>query len=163
MTTANEQKQSSDPSCGSSRLNFLHRWLFPDQPISPTSVKSLPSLPQKHFVHLWKTLHDIFIEQPAQSAFVNTDIQKLYHSVSLVGTQLLQIGEVGQKMRDDNPSDWSITFNQFLATFLNESALVDYFERKIDLREGLDKMNASKLLKRQDSSAAVASRSVFYV
>ena len=96
-------------------------------------------------------------------------LQALYHSVSVVGTLLLQIGEVGQKFEkrktlnleeeegkdvDDvdgavdtkfeelqvdeksakpYDNDWSITFEQFLASILTEPALVDHFSEKVDL------------------------------
>ena len=38
---------------------------------------------------MWKTLYDMFMEHP--------DEQQLYHSIAMVGTLLLQIGEVGKK------------------------------------------------------------------
>ena len=101
----------------------------------------------------------------------------MYHSISLVGTLLLQIGEVGQRVKDaqqllrsksidkegvtkedimappvsysaydlasvvketkettenTNP-EWSVTFEQFVASVMNESCLVDFFDRKIDV------------------------------
>ncbi len=30
-------------------------------------------------------------------------------------------------------SDWSITFEQFLASVLNESALVNFFDQRVDI------------------------------
>lgn len=50
-------------------------------------------------------------------------------------------------------SDWSITFEQFLASMLTEPALVRYFETAIDLTEAVDRTRHRRLLMRQASSA----------
>lgn len=148
-------------------------------------MKTLPSLPQKNFIHLWRTLHDMFLQQSSCSALVDFDVQKLYDSVSVVGTLLLQIGEVGQRVKrsmskqaikdsgddvgenpkgdskEEDDNNWSITFEQFIASFLNESCLVEYFDRKIDIVEGLRNLEKIKLLHRE--SVPLKSNSVFYV
>ena len=150
-------------------------------------MKTLPSLPQKNFIHLWRTLHDMFLQQSSCSALVDFDVQKLYDSVSVVGTLLLQIGEVGQRVKrsmsmqaikesgdvtsenqktdedciEEDDNDWSITFEQFIASFLNESALVEYFDRKIDIVEGIRNLEKTKLLHRE--SVPLKGNSVFYV
>ena len=183
-------------------MEALRSWLVnpPESPESKKSSSKVPVLPQRNFVYLWRTLHDMFMEQPSQAAFQDLDVQRLYHSVAIVGTLILQIGEVsglalwivkgrsriqlyripflllqvGKKVKsspsqqqlqqeqqhqedaasssriDKGSDDWSITFQQFIASFLNEPPLVDYFERKVDLMEGLQKMKAAKL-KRQES------------
>ena len=64
-------------------------------------MRNVPHLPQKHFIHLWRTLHDVFLVQSDNSAVIDCDIQKLYHATSVVGTLLLQIGEVGQKVKNE--------------------------------------------------------------
>lgn len=102
----------------------------PEDPISSSSSRRrLPTLPQKHFVHLWRTLHDLFLVQSDNSSVVDLDVQKLYHSVSVVGTLLLQIGEVGQRVQSERregkrnkeeqqqeeEKEWEITFQQFIA------------------------------------------------
>ncbi len=81
---------------GKCDLELLRHWLTspPESPEGKKSSSRVPSLPQRNFVHLWRTLHDMFMEQPAQLAFQDLDVQKLFHSVSMVGTLLLQIGEV---------------------------------------------------------------------
>jgi hypothetical protein len=58
--------------------------------------RKIPPLPQQHFVLLWKTLYSLFMGLE-RSKFQTDEQQQLYHSVSLVGTLLLQIGEVGLK------------------------------------------------------------------
>ena len=234
--------------------------------------KKLPPLPRKHFLHLWRTLHNLFEYNLFNTSNIskhgdnfqhesNTDnlllhmtsindefgcrdktIQdQLYQSITMVGTILLQIGEVGQRVKEtqlkekiqeqkrfsrsksgddktenrgmddtnevkdsfvgmvpssyscydilgsqeehqsstDNPAsykesikndkdnnsssnidsekgktygrkddsndksflidpdDWSITFEQFLASILNESCLVAFFDQKIDILKKL--------------------------
>ena len=129
----------------------------------------------------------MFLQQSSCSALVDFDVQKLYDSVSVVGTLLLQIGEVGQRVKrsiskqaikeseddvGDNPkteedskkeddNNWSITFEQFIASFLNESALVEYLDRKIDIVDGINNLEKIKLLHRD--SVPLKSNSVFYV
>lgn len=48
--------------------------------------------------------------------------------------------------------DWSISFEQFLASMLTEPALVKYFEQRIDLQEAVDKTRNRRLLMRQQSA-----------
>ena len=48
-------------------------------------------------------------------------------------------------------SDWSITFEQFLASVLTEQDLVEYFERQIDVRSAIEKYRNRRLIERQSS------------
>ncbi len=66
---------------------------------------------------------------------------------------------------------WSVTFEQFIANFLNEPVLVDYFDRKVDLMEGLRRLKGNRL-RRADGKGSSADLehqhqrtggSVFYV
>jgi hypothetical protein len=47
----------------------------------------------------------------------------------------LQVEEKSAKPYDN---DWSITFEQFLASILTEPALVDHFSEKVDLKVSSD-------------------------
>ena len=153
-----------------------------------TEMRRIPPLPQKHFVLLWKTLYSIFLgsnEMPETEAE-----QAAYHAVSVVGTLLLQIGEVGQKLdkrksQDENPTeseltiqeknsdesfrkqtanDWKITFEQFLASILTESTLVDQLSMKTDLEVALQSFATSDFKKNDKrESVETSSKSVFYV
>ena len=147
-----------------------------------TEMRRVPPLPQKHFVLLWKTLYSIFLgsnEMPETEAE-----QATYHAVSVVGTLLLQIGEVGQtidkrKSHDENLVEsemnttgekckshegWTITFEQFLASILTESTLVDQLSKKTDLEVALQSFAASDFKKNsQRESVETSSKSVFYV
>ncbi len=178
-------------------LTSLHVWLFRQD--SKAELKRLPSLPRKNFVLLWKTLHDMFLQPQQQQqkgensvAAVDFDSQALYDAVTVVSTRLLQIGEVGQRVRrsmstqavrdaaadgdeeaeeeadtrtkdeEDDDSDWSVTFEQFLANFLTDSALVAYFDRQVDLAESLRRLDGGRLLQRRES-ISLKNKSVFYV
>ena len=242
--------------------------------LKPTLKKKLPALPRKNFLHLWRTLHNLFeynvfnasnlglvgdngrtdlnsdnvhlhipYDAEDSSSGDKTLQDQIYQSITMVGTILLQIGEVGQRVKEtqlkeqqnehkrrvsrsksgddktttnndeqtsidcdsyasmipasyscydiltsqqdidssnDNSvsndsgnvidteqtekqntkadhedlgatkhfskekseaivdlDDWSITFEQFLASILNESCLVNFFDRKIDILQKL--------------------------
>ncbi|XP_060086343.1 TBC1 domain family member 9-like [Ylistrum balloti] len=46
-------------------------------------------------------------------------------------------------------SDWSISFEQFIASMLTEPALVEFFEKHTDVTESVAKMRNRRLMKRQ--------------
>ena len=97
------------------------------------------------------------------------DYSKLDHAVTNVFTLLLQIGERGHKLKassteedKSNRDDWSITFQQLVANFLNEEPLVAFFERRVDLHRALTRFTEARL-QRQESHQIETSKSVFYV
>ena len=149
-------------------LELIHAWLVAecDEVESKREMKKIPPLPQKYFVLLWKTLYALFL---VENEMPETEReQSLYHAVSVVGTLLLQIGEVGHNLRDslslscDGDTEWSITFEQFLANILTESVLVEEFSQKVNVEEALKSWNTD--LKRLSSeNSELATRSVFYV
>ncbi len=47
--------------------------------------------------------------------------------------------------------DWSISFEQFLASILTEPDLVEYFERQVDIRSAIEKYRNRRLIERQNS------------
>lgn len=51
-------------------------------------------------------------------------------------------------------ADWSITFEQVLASLLTEPALVEYFERKMDIKVKIAACKAQRVVERQISSAS---------
>ncbi|XP_022235089.1 TBC1 domain family member 9-like, partial [Limulus polyphemus] len=50
---------------------------------------SLPPINQEQFISMWKTLYNMFIGHP--------DEQTFYHSIAIVRTMLLQLGEIGRE------------------------------------------------------------------
>uniref|UniRef100_A0A8C1X4B5 TBC1 domain family member 9 n=1 Tax=Cyprinus carpio TaxID=7962 RepID=A0A8C1X4B5_CYPCA len=117
------------------------------------NMKDLPKLNQSQFIELCKTLYNMFSEDPSE--------QELYHATATVTSLLLEMGEVGklfcspahktdEEDEDERiavPSrskgglphsvsidkDWAITFEQFLASVLTEQALVQYFEKPVEI------------------------------
>jgi len=190
-----EISTDNDINCESDLLNSLHQRFFD----TDATVK-LPRLPRDYFVHLWKNLHDL-IEFGNLKDTTMEGRQQMYHSISLVGTLLLQIGEVGQRVKDaqalarsksihcedpesedseilsphtsissydlssclreTNNPEWSVTFEQFLASIMNESCLVDYFDHQVDVVSKLKKFGDTKL-NRHLSVDTTGSKSVFY-
>jgi len=146
---------------------------------SKQEMKKVPPLPQKYFVLLWKTLYSLFLtsnEMPETE-----EEQAAYHSVSVVGTLLLQIGEVGHKIDKmkmvsdyedaakeandlkNNVNDiWKITFEQFLASMLTEPVLENHLKQQINIEEALKDYNLADI-KRETAGVETSSRSVFYV
>ena len=63
--------------------------------------------------------------------------------------------------RETNNLEWSVTFEQFLASIMNESCLVDYFDHQVDVVTKLKKYGDTKL-NRHESVSTTGSKSVFY-
>uniref|UniRef100_A0A8C9VYB8 TBC1 domain family member 9 n=1 Tax=Scleropages formosus TaxID=113540 RepID=A0A8C9VYB8_SCLFO len=109
---------------------------------------------QAQFIELCKTLYNMFSEDPRE--------QELYHAAATVTSLLLEMGEVGKLFCNPtgmnmgvteegsvglgdshfgdslpNPDcldkDWTISFDQLLASVLTEAALVHYFEKPVDM------------------------------
>jgi len=85
-------------------------------------------------------------------------------SYSMVSTGSLQcddiaddtvlIGRGEQRRGSVVDSDWSITFEQMLASVLTEAPLVDYFEKKGDIRSKMAACKAQRNVERQISSSS---------
>uniref|UniRef100_A0A3B4BK84 TBC1 domain family, member 9 (with GRAM domain) n=1 Tax=Periophthalmus magnuspinnatus TaxID=409849 RepID=A0A3B4BK84_9GOBI len=130
--------------------------------------ESAPISEVEQFIELCKTLYCMFSEDSCE--------QQLYHSIATVASLLLRIGEVAKRFTNhaskpaDSASDptepapsstspqgrtadadWSISFEQVLASLLTETPLVDFFERKALLR---DKMAATPRSRRESESEA---------
>eukprot|EP00092_Neocalanus_flemingeri_P012003 GFUD01012940.1.p1 GENE.GFUD01012940.1~~GFUD01012940.1.p1 ORF type:complete len:1138 (+),score=342.79 GFUD01012940.1:127-3540(+) len=191
LMEAGEHEEDAFDSGEKASLNSIQGWLIRTD--SKLEMRKIPPLPQQYFVLLWKSLYALFMEN---SLLPETEEQQaLYHSVSVVGTLLLQIGEVGQKFgkmkssfvedeetleggdqvdvsedeKTDNKApksddkEWSITYEQFLASMLTESALVDHFSERLDLQVALREYNCSGLNRLPSTETQDSSRSVFYV
>uniref|UniRef100_UPI00398E4736 TBC1 domain family member 8-like isoform X2 n=1 Tax=Pristiophorus japonicus TaxID=55135 RepID=UPI00398E4736 len=130
------------------------------------STKDLSLMTQREFIQFCKTLYSMFREDPEEN--------NLYQAIATVTTLLLQIGEVGQRIRSSDsmselhsasskesevltptdvpdavfeevdvglknnhpPSqpgedDWSVSFEQILASLLTEQCLVNFFEKSV--------------------------------
>nr|XP_015205426.1 PREDICTED: TBC1 domain family member 9B isoform X1 [Lepisosteus oculatus] len=64
------------------------------------------------------------------------------------------IGCGDQRRGSSLDGDWSISFEQILASILTESPLVDYFEKKVDIRAKMAACKAQRTVERQVSSSS---------
>lgn len=64
------------------------------------------------------------------------------------------IGCCDQRRGSTIDGDWSITFEQVLASLLTEPALVDYFEKKGDIQTKMAACKAQRAVERQMSSSS---------
>lgn len=63
---------------------------------------------------------------------------EMYHAAATVSTVLLKLGEVSRKCSaehatNSNTPQWSLTFEQLIASLLTENILVNYFDQQFDL------------------------------
>ncbi|XP_077103354.1 TBC1 domain family member 9B isoform X2 [Siphateles boraxobius] len=64
-------------------------------------------------------------------------------------------GDTGDRRRGSAPdADWSITFEQVLASFLTETSLVDYFEKKHDIQSKIKACKSLRAVERQISTSS---------
>ncbi|XP_033842942.1 TBC1 domain family member 8 [Periophthalmus magnuspinnatus] len=101
--------------------------------------KPLPLMNQREFIQFCKTLYSLFHGDPEEN--------ELFQAIATVTSLVLQIGEVGhqgskvpqepkQEMTTTDTSendDWTISFAQILASLLTEQALVNFFEKPVEL------------------------------
>jgi len=87
-----------------------------------------------------------------------------------VGTLLLQIGEVGHSLAKKNEDkdvsedgEWSITFEQFYASILTETPLIDFFSKNHDIEASLKEFSSIGPKRAPSEVTYDGSRSVFYV
>lgn len=106
---------------------------------------------QREFIQFCKTLYSMFHNDPEEN--------DLFQAIATVTSLVLQIGEAGHRGRpsgsavgsrdetdtdDPRPSDtseggvapeseWTISYAQILASLLTEQALVNFFEKPVDL------------------------------
>lgn len=71
-----------------------------------------------------------------------------------VGEEPRLVGGAEQRQGSVLDADWSVTFEQVLASLLTEPPLVDYFERKRDIQSKVEACKAQRATERQRSSAS---------
>lgn len=91
--------------------------------------KPLPHMNQREFIQFCKTLYSMFHGEPCEA--------ELFQAIGMVTSLVLQIGEARHRGRtsaeDASESDWSVSFEQILASLLTEQVLVNFLERPVDL------------------------------
>ena len=78
-----------------------------------------------------------------------SDVESAQYKMSTSVSKQSLKSESGVTNKPD--SDWSITFEQFLASVLTEQDLVEYFERQIDVHSAIEKYRNRRLIERQNS------------
>ncbi|XP_049449623.1 TBC1 domain family member 8 isoform X1 [Epinephelus fuscoguttatus] len=114
--------------------------------------KPLPLMNQREFIQFCKTLYSMFHGDPEEN--------DLFQAIATVTSLVLQIGEAGHRGNSSGSevssqgevtaedtevnasggdgsspaeSDWTISYAQILASLLTEQALVNFFEKPLDL------------------------------
>nr|XP_020504830.1 TBC1 domain family member 8 [Labrus bergylta] len=109
--------------------------------------KPLPLMNQREFIQFCKTLYSMFHGAPEEN--------DLFQAIATVTSLVLQIGEAGHRAHGSSSEvpeaepaqesagdagnvktaekDWTISFAQILASLLTEQALVNFFEKPVDL------------------------------
>ncbi|XP_023276437.1 TBC1 domain family member 9B isoform X2 [Seriola lalandi dorsalis] len=111
-----------------------------------------------------RALADAQLEPAAlQTSDEETKDDTSVSSYSVVSSSSLQCEDIaddtvligGEQRRGSTLDvDWSITFEQVLASLLTEPPLVDYFERKVDIQNKMAACKAQRAVERQISSAS---------
>jgi hypothetical protein len=94
-----------------------------------------------------------------ENAEKNDDPAKPVEGTSApVQSEPIPIANAGQTRQSDSTSssykpdlDWSITFEQFLASMLTETPLVKFFEKEEDLQGAVDRFRCRRLMQRTSS------------
>ncbi|KAM9486247.1 TBC1 domain family member 8 [Clarias gariepinus] len=106
--------------------------------------RPLPHMKQREFVQFCKTLCSMFHGVPGEN--------ELFQAIAVVTSLVLQIGEARHKAAEAKESDqsasaaeggsesageteWTVSFEQILASLLTEQVLVNFMESPIDLGE----------------------------
>uniref|UniRef100_A0A673B6H3 TBC1 domain family member 8 n=1 Tax=Sphaeramia orbicularis TaxID=375764 RepID=A0A673B6H3_9TELE len=112
--------------------------------------KPLPLMNQREFIQFCKTLYSLFHGDPEEN--------ELFQAIATVTSLVLQIGEAGHRRPSSGSedtgkgtepvqdggdggvdgslapeSDWTVSYAQILASLLTEQALVNFFEKTVDL------------------------------
>jgi hypothetical protein len=137
--------------------------------------KNLAAMNQGQFIQMCKTMYNLFTDEPNEQELFHSiatvatlllqigEVGKQFYAASVTSSAVaasgdMQPGAVQQQQRPDSlkvdsllDTDWSITFEQLLASMLTESALVNYFECCVDLMPAIERFR-NRRLQRQASS-----------
>uniref|UniRef100_A0A7N6BTJ8 TBC1 domain family member 9B n=1 Tax=Anabas testudineus TaxID=64144 RepID=A0A7N6BTJ8_ANATE len=148
---------------------YLRMWAK-EKELKRETIKDLPRMNQEQFIEFCKTLYNMFSEEPLEQELYHSiatvaslllrigEVGKKFNNGSKksesIDAQALSGSLQCEDIADDTvliggglrqgstlDADWSITFEQVLASLLTEPPLVDYFEKKRDIQS---KMAACK-------------------
>ncbi|XP_056610180.1 TBC1 domain family member 8 [Triplophysa dalaica] len=125
--------------------------------------KILPHMNQREFIQFCKTLYSMFQGDP--------DEAELFQAIGMVASLVLQIGEARHRSRlstgqeeetehahstvsvGESEGDWSVSFEQILASLLTEQVLVNFLDRPVDLS---DKIASAKTRQYHERAGLIA-------
>lgn len=130
--------------------------------VDDADVQTPPTVPQ---VEVQSGESQVCQEAAAPPTFTKQDkddISLLSHPVGCSGSpqgdhaseDTLLVGGTERRQGSVLDADWSITFEQVLASLLTEPPLVDYFERKQDIQSRVEACKAQRVMERQRSSTS---------
>ncbi|XP_041845259.1 TBC1 domain family member 9B isoform X2 [Melanotaenia boesemani] len=136
----------------------------PQAPPTALEDEGVPGEGASGEAQVCQALADAQLESPApQTSDEETKDDTSVSSYSVVSSGSLQCEDIaddtvliGTQQRRGSvlDVDWSITFEQVLASLLTEPPLVDYFERKGDIQAKMAACKAQRVVERQTSSAS---------
>nr|XP_004659216.2 TBC1 domain family member 8B isoform X1 [Jaculus jaculus] len=138
------------------------------------TIKDLPRMNQSQFIQFSKTLYNLFHEDPEEESLYQAIavVTNLLLRMEEVGRKLSSptssakgfpgtvcISEVPHEGKTESQGEktpsspreehqWSFSFEQILASLLNEPALVRFFEKPVDLKVKLENAKTSQLRSR---------------
>uniref|UniRef100_A0A3Q1B4K2 TBC1 domain family member 8B n=1 Tax=Amphiprion ocellaris TaxID=80972 RepID=A0A3Q1B4K2_AMPOC len=130
--------------------------------------KPLPLMNQREFIQFCKTLYSMFHGDPEEN--------DLFQAIATVTSLVLQIGEAGHRGQTSgsevigqekakaaasaqaedtggdgsSESEWTVSYAQILASLLTEQALVNFFEKPVDLTAKIAEAKESQYHQRQE-------------
>ncbi|KFV39622.1 TBC1 domain family member 9B, partial [Tyto alba] len=137
---------------------YLRMWAKEKESKKET-IKDLPKMSQEQFIELCKTLYNMFSEDPVEQELYHAiatvaslllrigEVGKKFSNKPVRNTGSLQCEDIADdtvlvgcegsssaaRYGSTIDTDWSISFEQILASMLTETALVNYFEKKINI------------------------------
>ncbi|KFV94876.1 TBC1 domain family member 9B, partial [Eurypyga helias] len=137
---------------------YLRMWAKEKESKKET-IKDLPKMSQEQFIELCKTLYNMFSEDPVEQELYHAiaTVASLLLRIGEVGKKFSNrpmrkpedckanstqdpvseeespTSEQTARYGSTIDTDWSISFEQILASVLTETALVNYFEKKVNI------------------------------
>ncbi|KGL74833.1 TBC1 domain family member 9B, partial [Tinamus guttatus] len=137
---------------------YLRMWAKEKESRKET-IKDLPKMSQEQFIELCKTLYNMFSEDPVEQELYHaiatvaslllrigevgkkfsnrpmkkSEESKTHNSQDPVSEEESPTSEQTARYGSTIDTDWSISFEQILASMLTETALVNYFEKKVNI------------------------------